>query len=169
MEEWVFIFLKEIDRDYFPFKSAMVSRGPRKTLEGTSQNQYISILCDSGKGHYQPGIRFSRIFKQIFVGRLLCSKYHAVYILFSMEWTTWAYLVHETEPRAILLCVVFMGLTETRWPTEQPSTPSQPPPHPWGETVVWRTWGQVQTWNQIFPCIVRYGCKHSSLFRCKML
>lgn len=120
MGDRVFIFLKEIVRKCFPFQSAIVSRGPGKTSEGTSRNQYISVLCDSGKGHCQPGVHFLRIFKRIFIGSLLCLKYHGIYILFSMKWTMWAYLVHETEPGAMLPCVVFTGLTETPWPSGQP-------------------------------------------------
>lgn len=124
--EWVFIFLKEIVRKCFPLKSAIISSGPGKTSEGTSQNQYISILCDSGKGCCQSGVHFLKIFKQILIGSLLCSKYHGIYILFSMKRTTWAYLVHETEPGALLLWVVFTGLAEVSWPRGQPSHPLSP-------------------------------------------
>lgn len=98
-----FFHFEEIIRKCFSFKSTIISG---KNSEGTSQNQYISILCDSENWYSTVNQwYFSLKCIQTYLLEVFCVQRPMVSTFyFVMEWTIWANIVHQTMSLVISCC-----------------------------------------------------------------
>ena len=98
-----FFHFEEIIRKCFSFQSTIISG---KNSEGTSQNQYISILCDSENwcnivNQWYLSLKGIQTY---LLGTFCVQSPMVSTFYFVLEWTIWANIVHKTMSLVLSCC-----------------------------------------------------------------